>query len=99
MPLYEVLVPVKMDKKKVRKKYHRKWDAKVREIAGGLTIMKSVKGEWVSTNGKCIKEKMIQVRIACDETFISEIVNLTIKHYEQEAVMWHKVTDEVYISR
>lgn len=40
---------------------------------------------------------MIPVRIACSREEIDKIIDITIKHYNQLAVMAYKVSDEVII--
>lgn len=62
--LWEILVPTMMNGKPVMTKYHKVWDEKVRAISNGLTILKSAKGEWVSSSGELFAERMIPVRIA-----------------------------------
>jgi len=37
-----------MNRKIIKRGFHQTWDAKVRKISGGLTIMKPAKGNWVS---------------------------------------------------
>lgn len=45
--LWEILVPVASNEgKRFKKKWHRKWDAKVAKIAKGLTILSPHKGSW-----------------------------------------------------
>jgi len=96
--LWEILVPVAYNGVgTVRKKHHRKWDAKVSKIAGGLTIFKPKKGQWFSEN-KLFKDLMIPVRIAATEKEIKLIAKLTAKHYEQKAIMYYLISDKVVIS-
>lgn len=93
--LWEILVPV--TNKNVRiKKLHRKWDAKVSEIAGGLTLFKPKKGRWLS-GSKLFKEKMIPVRIAATKNEMTQIVKFTAKNYKQKAVMYYLVSETVVI--
>jgi len=71
--LWEILVPtIRPDRpgKFFTTKYHRVWDAKVRAIAGGLTIFKPAKGEWTSLEGTIFEERIISVRIACTQSQI-----------------------------
>ena len=91
--LWEILVPVTIDGLKVKVAHHRKWDAEVRKISGGLTIMKTSKGQWESCGGKLFKEKMIPVRISCSENDIEEIMSLTLSHYRQDEVMAYRISD------
>lgn len=67
-------------------------------MRGGLTIHRGVKGEWVSPTGELFLDRMIPVRISCSREDINKIVDFTIEHYDQEAVMVYKVSDEVYWS-
>lgn len=98
--LYEILVPtVRPDKpdKYFKTRYHKIWDSKVRAITKGLTILKPVKGEWVSPAGELFAERMIPVRICCTEEEISLIADLTAKHYSQIAIFYYKISDSVVI--
>lgn len=100
LSLYEILVPtVRMDRpgRFFTTRYHRLWDAKVRGIAGGLTILKPAKGQWLSPDGVLFDERMIPVRIACTKEQIDQIADLTAKHYQQKAVMYYRLSDEVVI--
>jgi hypothetical protein len=96
--LWEILVPtVRNDGKPFRLRYHRVWDAKVRAITNGLTVLHPVKGQWVAPDGTLFAERMIPVRIACTEAQIEDIADLTVIYYEQKAVMFYRVSDRVTI--
>ncbi len=96
--LWEILVPtVRNDGRAIRTRFHRVWDEKVREIAGGLTILTPAKGQWVNTKGNLFHERMIPVRIACTKEQILAIMDMTAAYYEQEAIFAAKVSDEVII--
>ena len=98
--LWEILVPTVHRKtgKPVRTRYHRVWDTKIREISSGLTIMPVAKGHWVSLDNELFVERMIPVRIMCNEQQIQEISDFTAKYYDQLAVMYYKVSDLVVIT-
>lgn len=76
--------------------HHQKWDAKVREIAGGLTIMRTAKGEWIGERNYLYQERMIPVRVVCDRPAMAELADFTKAHYMQEKVLYYKVSEEVY---
>jgi hypothetical protein len=76
-------------------RYHKVWDAKVREISGGLTIMTPVKGQWISTDGELFSERMIPVRIIATVNQINKIIDMTIVYYDQLAVLCYKLSDHV----
>lgn len=95
--LWEILVPYKMGRKNVQVPYHQEWDAKVITISGGMTIMKLVKGVWMSPTNNTHKELMIPVRIACSEEQIREIGAMTIVHYKQEAVFITLISEKAII--
>lgn len=98
MNMWEILVPtVRNCGKPFRTRYHRVWDKKVREISGGLTIMSPVKGQWVNPDGVLFAERMIPVRIMCDDEKIKKIIDMTIKYYNQEAVLAYKVASDVML--
>lgn len=100
LALWEILVPtVRRDKPNrfFRKRYHKVWDSKVRKIAGGLTILKPVHGEWTSPVGELFSERMIPVRICCTAEQIELIADLTGEYYDQLAVMFYKISDSVRI--
>lgn len=100
MFLYEILVPcVRNNGRPIRTRCHKVWDAKVREITGGLTILTPAKGQWVSPDGLLFAERMIPVRIMCNPDQIHQIVEMTAKFYEQEAVMYYMLSNDVCIRR
>lgn len=95
---WEIMVPAVSNKGKPYSiKYHKGWDKKVREIAGGLTILKSAKGEWISPEGELYAEKMIPVRIKCNEKQIKKIIDFTIKYYDQKAVLAYEISNKVIL--
>ena len=101
MNLYEILVPTEIDRGKgirpIKVRYHRVWDKKVREITGGLTIMPVSKGQWVSPSGNLFIERMIPVRILATEEQMNQIVDMTIQYYNQEAIMFYKISTQAEI--
>ncbi len=96
--LWEVLVPTvrRIGGKPYRTRFHRVWDAKVREITSGLTIMPVAKGQWVH-GSSLFEERMIPVRIAATKSEIVRVIDLTLAYYDQLAVMAYKISDEVII--
>lgn len=96
--LWEILVPASNNKdQNFSYEQHKEWDAFVKKITGGLTIMKTAKGEWVSPTGKLYVDRMIPCRIVCSEEQISEIIDFTIEHYNQEAVLAYKISENVIL--
>lgn len=84
--------------KPIRTKHHKKWDEYVRKITGGLTINGVSKGQWVDPNtGALWVERIIPVQIACTPDQIKKIVNFTLEHYRQKAVMYCVLSSEVRI--
>ena len=75
--------------------HHKEWDAMVREIGGGLTILRTAKGEWLNDEGRLFFDRMIPVRIYCSEPDIDRIIELTSSHYHQEAVLAYQVSTNV----
>lgn len=97
--LYEILVPTQTNTgKPIRTRQHKEWDSRVRRIAGGLTVFPPAKGQWVSPDLELFKERMIPVRIMCSAEQIEDIAFITAIFYEQQAVMFYKVSDEVRIN-
>ena len=78
-------------------RYHKVWDEKVRTICGGLTVMTPAKGQWVSQTGELFVERMIPVRIVATAEQISQIIDMTMEYYDQEAVLCYKLSDEVIL--
>ena len=96
--LWEILVPASNNKDlKFSYEHHKAWDAYVKKTTGGVTIMKTAKGEWVSPTGKLYVDKMIPCRIVCTEDQISDIIDFTIDHYSQEAVLGYRVSTHVIL--
>jgi hypothetical protein len=96
MSMYEILVPtVRNDGRPFRTRYHRVWDARVRAISGGLTILTPAKGQWVSPDGKLFSERMIPVRVVCTSDQIDKIADMTAEYYDQLAILFYKISDDV----
>lgn len=95
--LWEILVPtIRNDGRPIRTRFHRIWDAKVREISHGLTIMPVAKGQWIFAE-KLFHERMIPVRIIATRNEMNAIITMTLKYYEQLAVLAYKISDEVIL--
>lgn len=95
--LFEILVPTTHPSgKPIHTRFHKVWDAKIREISGGLTILTPIKGQWVN-NQNLIAECMIPVRIMCEDSQMDEIVKLTAKYYSQQSIMYYEISSKVFI--
>lgn len=82
--------------KPIRLRHHKNWDSYVKNIAGGLTILKPAKGVWVCPESKELyAERMIPVEIACNEKQMDKIAEFTKQHYRQLAVMVVTLSTEV----
>lgn len=98
MKLYEILVPTIYGDtmKPIRTKHHKRWDERIKKLSGGLTILTPGKGVWVY-EGKEYVERVIPVRIMCSETIMKKIVDITLQHYRQKAVMYYVISIECFI--
>lgn len=99
--MWEILVPTERRSCPGRfysTRYHRVWDGKVRAITGGLTVMSPARGQWINPQtGELFKERMIPVRIMATRDEIEKVVDLTLKYYDQLAVLCYKISDEVIL--
>lgn len=96
--LWEILVPASNNKDlRFTYDHHKAWDAYVKKLSGGITIMKTAKGEWVSPDGKLYVDRVIPCRIICTEEEINKIVDFTIVHYKQEAVLAYRISKRVVL--
>ena len=96
--LWEILVPASDNKtQKFTYEHHKEWDAFVKKITGGVTIMKTAKGQWVSPDGKLYVDRMIPCKIVCNEEQINKIIDFTIEHYQQEAVFAYRVSTNIIL--
>lgn len=95
---WEILVPcVRNNGRPIRTRCHRVWDAKVREITGGLTIMPPARGQWVCPDGILFAERMIPVRIMADEQDMELIADMTANYYQQKAIMYYQISNKVTV--
>ncbi len=96
--LFEILVPTQYGDtlKPISTKHHKNWDAWVRRISGGLTILKSAKGQWIHKDS-LFEEKVIPVRIFCTRKDMDKIVSFSFGHYRQHAIMFYVVSNECFI--
>jgi hypothetical protein len=85
--------------KPIRVRFHRVWDARVRAIANGLTVLRPAIGQWISPDGKLFRERMIPVRIACSLAQIEYIADMTARYYNQQAIMFYRVSNYVQIKQ
>jgi len=100
--LFEILVPTERPDKHGKffsTRYHRVWDEKVRAIAGGLSVFKPIKGTWTSFSGEIFKERMITVRVACNQQQMEQIADMTAVYYSQQAIMYYLGSTEVVIKQ
>ena len=96
--LWEILVPVTNNNGiTFGYEHHEAWDEFVKNLTGGVTIMKVAKGQWVSPEGEVYVDRMIPCRIVCNEEQISEIIDFTIEHYDQEAVLAYRISTNVIL--
>ena len=95
--IYEILVPTMQGSDPIELSRHREWDRMVRGISGGLTIFPVGKGIWVNEEGQVFEERMIPVRIMCTVEQMIKIVEMTYKFYEQEAIMYYRISNDVGI--
>jgi hypothetical protein len=99
--MWEILVPTERrlePGKFYTTRYHRVWDKKVRDITGGLTIVSPARGQWTnSTTGELFMERMIPVRIIATREEIEKVVDITLKYYDQLAVLCYKISNEVIL--
>lgn len=99
--MWEILVPTERRLHPGRyytTRYHRVWDAKVRAITGGLTVMSPARGQWINpATGELFSERMIPVRIIATREEIDHVIDLTLKYYDQLAVLCYKISDEVIL--
>lgn len=96
--LWEILVPASNNKDlNFTFEHHKEWDAFVKDLTGGVTILKTAKGEWLSPTGELYIDRMIPCRIACSYEELSIIIDFTIEHYKQEAVLAYKISDDVIL--
>jgi hypothetical protein len=98
MELWEVLVPtVHGNGRPIKTRFHKVWDKQVCTITGGLTVLTPAKGKWAPKTGDVVAERMIPVRIACTREQVDLIVDMTLKYYNQKAVMAYRISDAVII--
>ena len=97
--------------KPIRTAHHKNWDKEIVKITGGMTLMKPAQGRWID-QGVEYPERVIPVRIMCEErntlpwenngqcvdtSQIARIIQFTLSHYRQKAVMFYVVSREVAI--
>ena len=96
--LWEILIPVASNNGENFSSIHNApWYRKVLELAGGYTKLLPVEGVWKAPDGIVFYEMMLPVRILCTKSEIENIVDFTITHYEQLAVMYYKISSECII--
>ena len=96
--MWEILVPtVSNEGAKIRTEAHQIWDKKVKEVAGGLTILTPAKGVWIAPDASEYSERMIPVRIMCSREQILRIAKMTKDYYQQLAVLVYRISEECIV--
>lgn len=96
--MWEILVPtIRNDGGQINTRFHKVWDEKVRQISGGLTILMPARGQWVSPTGELFKELMIPVRVLATDDEMETIINITLKHYEDQETILAYVVSSTYV--
>lgn len=98
-PMWEIFVPASYGKNEYTYEHHKKFDEYVKQKAGGITVLRGAKGEWISPEGKLYKDKIIPCRICCSQCDIVNIMKFALKHYNQKAIMAYKISDQVLMIR
>ena len=95
--MWEILVPCRLPTGRlIAPKTHRIWDDFVRKQCDGLTLLKTAKGQWIHpVSKKVIDEKMIPVRIVCNEMTLKLIADFTREFYSQHTVLAYSVSETV----
>ncbi len=94
--LCEILVPKSSNEGiEFTLEFHKEWDEKVKNISGGLTILKIAMGQWISPDSEKFVEKMIPVRVYCTEEEIDKIIDFTMEHYQQKAILAYEISRKV----
>lgn len=98
-PLWEVLVPtVSNYGRPFTVRHHRQWDAMVKQIAGGMTLVQPVRDSWVDPETSTeYTERVIPVRVMCTREQIVEICKETARFYDQLAVLATLVATETVL--
>jgi hypothetical protein len=98
-PMWEILIPAYDDKEEFTIDHHKVFDGFVKEKAGGITILRGAKGEWISPEGELYKDKIIPCRICCSFGDIKSIMEFALEHYNQKTIMAYKISDHVLMIR
>lgn len=91
--LWEMLIPEKY----LKSKQFNLWQQLIHEISGGITILSTAKGTWISPNGELLNDAMIPVRFIATETEAQTIAELSLVYFEQQAIMYYKISDQPLI--
>lgn len=104
MQLWEILVPTQKNPGHGHKnpyftlKHHKVFDAYVRSLSGGITILSPAKGQWISLEGKLYAERVIPCRVIATEDEIEKISAFLANHYQQIAVFFYLVSNDCRIN-
>ncbi len=96
MLLWEILTPTHFDdnKEEIPEEHHQEWRRLVREVSGGLTMLRSATGQWVNL-GEVQQENVIPVRLIATREQMEKIAKFTASHYRQKVIMVYKISDDV----
>lgn len=94
--MWEILVPtVGNDGTPFSIRHHREWDALVKKVSGGMTLVQPVRGTWIDpADGAEYRERMIPVRLLATKEQIVDVCKETARHYDQLAVLASLIATE-----
>jgi len=98
-PMWEIFVPASNNDMEFSYEHHKMFDEFVKQKAGGITILRGAKGEWISPEGDLYKDRIIPCRICCTRDDMDCIMRFALNHYNQKAIMAYKLSDQVLIAR
>ncbi|OFZ60720.1 MAG: hypothetical protein A2381_15220 [Bdellovibrionales bacterium RIFOXYB1_FULL_37_110] len=95
--MWRILVPAYGRQESFSYEHYKAWVNYVHSIAGGFTVSQGVKGQWTSPDGIIFRDRMIPVDILCSRKQIKKIIDFTLVHYKQKAVLAYKISEEAII--
>lgn len=91
--LWEMLIPENY----LKTKQFTLWQELVHDISGGITILSTAKGTWISPKGDLLKDAMVPIRFIATEVEAQTIAELSLVYFEQQAIMYYKISDQPVI--
>ena len=95
--MWELLIPAGINNKEFTAEQHKVWENDVTKSVGEITIIRQLKGDWLTSNKLEFKDRVLRVNVVCNEKQLKKIIQITMLLYHMEKIIVYKTGEDVII--